>query len=1207
MIEQPAKRTSRFGFWVTSGKQRLAGLALILALACGQASAVNLGIENDAEYATLASAMRAAEYVRSEVIEADAPKPRVYAVLAGVMAFAERNPNVSDVQLAAFVQAFDAAIQTYTPGDPNLVDRATFSAALRFTTVDDAIFNGTDTSIGKRALELLGVTIPDPDGFESIQRRMVRYEFALLRPLGYRNEILDLLVSGFYGQDPAGGEHVTLPSLLNTYFAAQGFDPALGSERTDNPSVVAVNAGLAILPVDFAAYTAAIAQGAENTALQAAVAAQLATVRLQIDSIVGTDSTVDDGSLDTAIATGPGLAQSVDLALNDPAYLQQVLDERRADLQATAQARAATSSATYLMLQSSFADIGAYASYTRDYSQIALETNQEAANIKTAVLLGGSVAAIAAGAQFGDPSAVIGGLLSVGNIGLNMVSDAPPSVEEQTFNQIAELRQQVEELRLEMNQRFDRIDQQLNIMYQTLTMGFDALGQQVGDLTTDVDSLIREMAAARSSLRRLEAALYGVAQDILLSALTNETNVVLDFRDENSTDLRYSGGNPDFITASESFFTYATVTSLAEAFVGSRTSDLTLDNANELIGNASLSVRLNDLAVLPQLLGQNALVVSDLPGIEPWSQAASAYAQLARENPWYFGFRYRGQLDDFNSDPQNESLPELDRIIRSGEQIVSLVTAIRQIDGNGDSALFDALIQNYKDAATEFQAQVNAEIVAGLPAEFTNGATTLDYWANAPQYSVEDLIASPDLFFFEGEGSFDNLDAVRDGLPNSHKGFSTWAKCGCLSPVDAIPLMQTWYLLRRDDLGDAVRPRYRHELGGGFSGDGRYTAKFYLGTDGEASPRIRRTIRYKLEKQDTQFEGFPSPWAEITTDDLDDVSSSFNQNWPNLDDSLTRYDYSGFDPSVLDSLTGDVHVRYGSNPLPTTDYRMTITGDSGQAFPVITASEIQPGLYSKRLEVSNDLVNKLANPVSSLSAAAVALDNAEALLDAYVTIGMAKELNQSEVLRSALRARPGTSELGLGSADMTTLINQIDIADSPSGWADQSMNVTQIQALLNGRIELIAAEIKRGLQQPAFAPDYVGFVLAELRHLRDSAFDLAVDDTYSGGASSSIIVEAAQGLLANDINQEFRVITVDTAFEFEPEYVAPANGAVTVNDDGSFTYTPAAGFVGTDSFNYRSKTTVADGSAPALSNPAMVVVNSGAVSPEVVFANGFEQ
>ena len=54
---------------------------------------------------------------------------------------------------------------------------------------------------------------------------------------------------------------------------------------------------------------------------------------------------------------------------------------------------------------------------------------------------------------------------------------------------------------------------------------------------------------------------------------------------------------------------------------------------------------------------------------------------------------------------------------------------------------------------------------------------------------------------------------------------------------------------------------------------------------------------------------------------------------------------------------------------------------------------------------------------------------------------------------------------------------------------------------------------------------------------------------------------AAPGLLANDTDPNGDAIT---AFQF----FQPANGTVSLTQDGSFTYTPNAGFIGTDSFNY---------------------------------------
>jgi uncharacterized repeat protein (TIGR01451 family) len=78
------------------------------------------------------------------------------------------------------------------------------------------------------------------------------------------------------------------------------------------------------------------------------------------------------------------------------------------------------------------------------------------------------------------------------------------------------------------------------------------------------------------------------------------------------------------------------------------------------------------------------------------------------------------------------------------------------------------------------------------------------------------------------------------------------------------------------------------------------------------------------------------------------------------------------------------------------------------------------------------------------------------------------------------------------------------------------------------------------------------------------ASPIAVNDTYQTIGNVNISVLAAQGILANDLNPNGPlgdlVITGNTT---------PANGALVLNADGSFTYTPNAGFRGpTDTFTY---------------------------------------
>ena len=73
---------------------------------------------------------------------------------------------------------------------------------------------------------------------------------------------------------------------------------------------------------------------------------------------------------------------------------------------------------------------------------------------------------------------------------------------------------------------------------------------------------------------------------------------------------------------------------------------------------------------------------------------------------------------------------------------------------------------------------------------------------------------------------------------------------------------------------------------------------------------------------------------------------------------------------------------------------------------------------------------------------------------------------------------------------------------------------------------------------------------------------VAVDDSYSASAGQPLTV-AAPGVLGNDVNPLAGGMTAVLA-------AGPAHGALTLNANGSFTYTPQSGYQGADSFTYRA-------------------------------------
>jgi VCBS repeat-containing protein len=101
-----------------------------------------------------------------------------------------------------------------------------------------------------------------------------------------------------------------------------------------------------------------------------------------------------------------------------------------------------------------------------------------------------------------------------------------------------------------------------------------------------------------------------------------------------------------------------------------------------------------------------------------------------------------------------------------------------------------------------------------------------------------------------------------------------------------------------------------------------------------------------------------------------------------------------------------------------------------------------------------------------------------------------------------------------------------------------------------------------------------------------------VADAYTT-AEDTVLTVPAPGVLGNDSDPDGDPLTAVLA-------TAPSHGSLTLNANGSFSYTPAANFAGSDSFTYRAS----DGSLN--SNPVTVTITVTAVNdaPTVMVAAG---
>ncbi len=98
----------------------------------------------------------------------------------------------------------------------------------------------------------------------------------------------------------------------------------------------------------------------------------------------------------------------------------------------------------------------------------------------------------------------------------------------------------------------------------------------------------------------------------------------------------------------------------------------------------------------------------------------------------------------------------------------------------------------------------------------------------------------------------------------------------------------------------------------------------------------------------------------------------------------------------------------------------------------------------------------------------------------------------------------------------------------------------------------------------------------------------AFDDSYEVDENTTLDINSANGVLANDVDDDANQLLV-------AELVSqPENGNVVLNSDGSFSFTPSAGFSGTDSFQYQASDGIGSSNLATVTitvNPAPVTVS----------------
>ncbi|MCX6043718.1 MAG: ExeM/NucH family extracellular endonuclease [Chloroflexi bacterium] len=208
-----------------------------------------------------------------------------------------------------------------------------------------------------------------------------------------------------------------------------------------------------------------------------------------------------------------------------------------------------------------------------------------------------------------------------------------------------------------------------------------------------------------------------------------------------------------------------------------------------------------------------------------------------------------------------------------------------------------------------------------------------------------------------------------------------------------------------------------------------------------------------------------------------------------------------------------------------------------------------------RTQAATELVNWLAtNPTGTGDPDVLIIGdlNSYALEDPITAIKNAGYMNLIAVL-SGPKAYSYVFDGQWGYLDHA--LASASLAQQVAGVGDWHINADE-PSVLDYNTDFKSA----GQQASLYAPDQ--FRVSDhdpvLVGLNLHALPQANSDTYTAEAGSPLVVNAGQGILANDTGAPLTVISATT----------PIHGALTLHADGSFSYTPTLGYTGTDSFHY---------------------------------------
>jgi hypothetical protein len=321
--------------------------------------------------------------------------------------------------------------------------------------------------------------------------------------------------------------------------------------------------------------------------------------------------------------------------------------------------------------------------------------------LQTVVAVNGWLKATAgrdtAGRVFSLSSVVLtGNVLSAAMSVVSLFGPQEPTPEQMILEEIGKLRQQVNELRVEMHERFDRIDQNLNNIYTTMTQRFDQIDVQLGKVNGNVLEVQQSLAELDLKLSRIERNNFELLNALGRRPLLDAVNGGLNYQERTGQPMPYQ---PEFVSFENALHGWGTIHAFDAVNAGPTQRDYSDGQTLAELNAYPIDANINYINGWLQARGLPAISTKRLPSPRDWLFASRAYMRLAMEWP-----QHMGRIDPKRGEALNQIGLELEAAMRNLSTVQTLSGTAPITIGN--PLLFTSVISHYQGKVDALEAAI---------------------------------------------------------------------------------------------------------------------------------------------------------------------------------------------------------------------------------------------------------------------------------------------------------------------------------------------------------------------------------------------------------------------------------------------------------------------------------------------------------------------